>query len=85
MQLTNSTPLSISHWSLLAIGGMDKYGRVVTAINLYQPDSGAWVKVGDLPSPRYNCTCAVTAQREVLVAGGEDERELSKKVDFAPL
>ena len=50
LHLTQSTPLSISG-SLLAVGGMDK-DREVSGIHLYQPDTGEWVKVGDLPTPR---------------------------------
>ena len=75
LQTTHSTPLSISG-SLLAIGGKDKDHnlKVVTAIHLYQPDTAAWVKVGDLPTPRYSCTCAMITKREILVAGGQDDK-----------
>ena len=70
--------------SLLAVGGKDKDGKAVTAIHHYQPDTGVWVKVGDLPSPRYDCTCSMTTDREVLVAGGWDEhKNRTKRVDFA--
>ena len=65
-----STPLSING-SLLAIGGK-KNDEAVSAIHLFLPDTGEWVKVGDLPTPRYNCTCAVLKDNEVLVAGGYD-------------
>ena len=69
LQTTFSTPLSISG-SLLAVGGRDKGGKAVTAIHLYKPHTGEWVKVGDLPTPRSSCTCAMIADRELLVAGG---------------
>ncbi len=69
LQLTRSAPLSISGF-LLAIGGMDEDDNIVTTINLYQPNTGDWMKVGDLPSPRYDCTCVMITDREVLVAGG---------------
>ena len=84
LQTTNSTPLSISG-SLLAVGGEDKYDKAVTAIYLYQPDTGKWVKVGDLPTPRYNCTCAMITDREFLVAGGfvQDGNRLKKRMDIA--
>ncbi len=82
LQLINSTPVSISG-SLLAVGGRDNDDdEAVTAIDLYQPDSGAWVKVGDLLSPRCDCTCAMTTDREVLVAGGWNRKWL-KRVDIA--
>ena len=72
LQTTYSTPLSISG-SLLAVGGWDKDCKAMTAIHLYQPDTGEWVKVGDLPTPRYNCTCVLlNPNREILVFGGTD-------------
>ena len=65
-----SAPLSISG-SLLAVGGRDiASGDDITAIRLYQPDTEEWVKVGDLPTPRSSCTCAMIADREILIAGG---------------
>ena len=74
LQTTFSTPLSISahgYFNLLAIGGIDKALKAVTAIHRYQPVTGEWVKVGDLPTPRYNCTCfPLNSNREILVVGG---------------
>ena len=67
LQTTFSTPLSISG-SLLAVGGKDKDRKAVIAIHLYQPDTGEWVKVGDLPTPRSHCTCAMITDRELLVS-----------------
>ena len=65
-----SAPLSISG-SLLAVGGCDIVTcHDITAIHLYQPDTGEWVKVGDLPTPRHSCTCAMITNREILIAGG---------------
>ena len=65
-----SAPLSING-SLLAVGGRDIAGKKdVTTIHLYQRDTGEWVKVGDLPTPRSSCTCAMIADSEILVAGG---------------
>ena len=65
-----SAPLSISG-SLLAVGGCDISSRhVITAIHLYQPDTGEWVKVGDLPTPQRSCACAMITNREILIAGG---------------
>ena len=73
LQTKFSTPLSI-RGSLLAAGGRDRDDKAVTAIHLYQPDTGEWVKVGDLPTPRCDCTCAMITDREMLVAGGWDDR-----------
>ncbi len=63
-----STPLSIGG-HLLAFGGWLS-GSAVTSIQHYQPDTNKWVKVGDMPSPRSNCTCAVTNNGDILIAGG---------------
>ena len=79
-QLKRSTPFSI-RGSLLAFGGRDEHDKAVTTINLYQPESGEWVKVGDLQSPRSYSTCAMTTDREIMVAGGHYE----KTVEFAQL
>ena len=82
LQTALSAPLSISG-SLLAVGGIDKQGKAVTAIQLYQPDTGEWVKVGDLPTPRYQCTCTMIADREMLVTGGRDEKHYLCRSDMA--
>ena len=67
--LVFSAPLSIGR-SLLAVGGRDGENSS-SSIYLYQPDTRRWVKVGDLPTARYRCTCSVLPSGEVIVAGGE--------------
>ena len=86
LPLISSAPLSISG-SLLAVGGVDKESNAVkTAIHLYLPDTGTWVKVGDLPSPRGQCTCAMIADKMLTVAGGvTDGFEYVQTVDIATL
>ena len=80
---TRSAPLSISG-SLLAVGGRNiSSNSNTTAIHLYQPDTGEWVKVGDLPTPRSSCTCAMITDREILVVGGYSGRETLKTLDLA--
>ncbi|XP_064389135.1 uncharacterized protein LOC135337165 [Halichondria panicea] len=64
-----SAPLSIGR-SRLAVGGRDGRGSPSSSIHLYHPDTRRWVKVGDLPTARYNCTCSVLPSEEVIVAGG---------------
>ena len=71
LPVTRAAPLSISG-SLLAVGGRDKYYRTVSALHLYQPDAGQWVKVADMPTPRYNCTCITISNNKLLVFGGWD-------------
>jgi hypothetical protein len=82
LQTTISTPLSISG-SLLAVGGKDKEHHAVTAIHLYQPDTEEWVKVGDLQTPRWSCTCAMIGEKEMFVAGGQDRTHYLFKSDMA--
>ena len=85
LQLIRSTPVSLKG-SLFAVGGQDKDYKASSAIQLYQPDAEEWVKVGDLPLPRYDCTCAVGTCREVLVAGGQDaNKTLLRRMDIASL
>ena len=67
--LVLSAPLSIGR-SLLAVGGWDG-DNSSSSIHLYQPDTRRWVKVGDLPTARYRCTCSVLPSGEVIVAGGD--------------
>ena len=84
LQTTCSTPLSISG-SLLAVGGRDTYCKAVTAIHLYQPDTGEWVKVGDLPTPRWNCICVMIKDREMVVAGGMSGGDRLQRMDIASI
>ena len=70
LQVKRSTPLSMSGW-LLAVGGRGEDGNAVSAIHLYQPATGEWVKVGDLPTPlpRYGGICTVIGDVKILVGG----------------
>ena len=61
------------------VGGMDK-GTYTSAILLHQPDTGEWMKVGDLPSPRCDCTCTMLTNRKFFVAGGN--RGLGRLADY---
>ena len=64
--LDRSTALAFNG-SLLAVGG-DWRGS--TAIYYYQPSSRSWVKAGELPTKRYECTCTVLPSGDLYVAGG---------------
>ncbi len=85
--LVCSAPLSIGR-SLLAVGGRDDgYNghNSSSSIHLYQPDTRRWVKVGDLPTARDNCTCSVLPSEEVIVVGGKTGSHTSyliQTVDF---
>ena len=73
------------HGSLLAVGG--RYGNSLignssSAIHLYKPESRQWVKVGDLPTARFSCSCTLLPSGEILVAGGRNISFISR-VDVA--
>ena len=79
--LVRSAPLSIGR-SLLAVGGCDDRDNPSSSIHLYQPDTRRWMKVGDLPTARYFCTCSVLPSGEVIVAGGRTKFSFIQTVDF---
>ena len=76
-----SVPLNVGG-SLLAVGGHDDRLFPSSSIHLYQPDTRRWVKVGDLPTARYNCTCSVLPSGEVIVAGGYNGSSRISTLDF---
>ncbi len=76
LNVAASTPLSIGG-CLLALGGELPGNGGVTSIQHYRPESDDWIQVGDLPSPLFNCTCAVINDGDVLVAGGYNNGRLS--------
>ena len=51
--------------ALLTVGGWKS-----SSIHLYQPSCKRWIKVGELPSVRYQCACALLPSRELSVTGG---------------
>ena len=82
LPVTLAAPLSISG-SLLAVGGWDKDASS-TALHLYQPDAGQWVKVADMPTQRCYCTCTMIANKELVVAAGY-HNDLLKTMDIAQI
>ena len=83
LQVVESTPLSING-SLFALGGWKDH-EAVTEIHLYQPETGEWVKVGELPSQHDQCTSVMISDREILVAGGWKNAYGQKRTDIAVL
>ena len=80
-KLKHSAPLNVGGF-LLAVSGRDDHDHLSSSIHLYQPDTRRWVKVGDLPTARYKCTCSVLPSGEVIVAGGHNGRSRISTVDF---
>ena len=63
--LIYSTALAFNG-ALLAVGG--EYASIV--IYHYQPSIRSWVKAGELPTKRSQCTCTVLPSGDLYVAGG---------------
>ena len=63
--------LLVLNGALLTVGGIES-----SAIHRYQPSSRSWVKVGDLPTKRWQCACTVLPNGEIFVVGGYTKREL---------
>ena len=74
--LGRSTALAFNG-ALLAVGG---YGN--TTIYHYQPSSRSWIKAGELPTGRSQCTCTVLPSGDLYVAGGG---YAATRVDIASL
>ena len=72
--LKNSTA-SVLQNSLLAIGGQTDMCEPDFKIHLYNPLSGSWVKVGDMPVRRSHLTSAVLSSGAVFVCGGLDKHD----------
>ena len=66
------TELPVAHSTTLIIRGslLSVGGEYSSAIHLYQPSRRSWVKVGDLPTQRWQCACIVLPSGEIFVAGG---------------
>ena len=74
--LRHSTALAFNG-ALLAFGGGGYPGS--TDIYHYQPSSRSWVKAGELPAGRHECTCTVLPSGDLYVAG----YYCSQQVDIA--
>ena len=79
--LIHSTALAFNG-VLLAVGG-EALGS--SAIHVYQPSSGSWVKAGEMPTKRCGSGCVVLPSGEVLVAAGGGGRETKRKVEIASI
>ena len=68
------------HNFLFSIGGIDDNDKDSSSVYMYMVDSDLWLRVGDLPSPKSECACAVLLSGELLVINPEDKYGL---VDMA--
>ena len=83
-RLEDSTAIAL-HRSLLTVGSLHDY-TASTAIHLYHPETNAWTKVGNLPTPRYYCSVTLLPSSEFLVSGGLDQyHQLPNLVNIATI
>lgn len=76
-----STALSLKG-ALLAVGGREVTQHCeMKSIHLYQPHTKSWIKVGELPTERWQCACTVLPTGELFIAGNGDM--VQKQVDLA--
>ena len=81
LDVIQPAPLSING-SLFALGGW-RDGKDLPTIQLYQPETRKWLKVGDLSHPRSLCTSAMINDREVMVVGGREGSYVTNRTDIA--
>ena len=79
--LSFSTALSLKG-TLLAVGGRDVTQHCeVKSIYLYKTHTKSWIKVGELPTERWQCACTVLPTGELFIAGNGNM--IQKQVDLA--
>ena len=69
-----STPLALNG-ILLAVGGRSEQDEIYTARNTiyaYHPERKEWVKAGEMPTERAQCSCIVLPSGEIMVVGTSD-------------
>ena len=62
-----SFPVTIGN-TLLTVGGSDWSGNPTTSIQMYNPTTNQWTRVGDLPKPMINPSCIIM-NSEMLLLG----------------
>ena len=80
--VTNTACVSILG-RLLTIGGMDSNIKPTTAVCMYNPDSDSWEVISHMATPRYDCFAAVLPNYQLMVVGGETDRDKTDSVELA--
>ena len=65
--LVYSAPLALNG-TLLAVGGMSEQ-KARNIIYVYHPERREWVKAGEMPTERAQCSCVVLPSGEIMVVG----------------
>ena len=73
----HSSPVTIGNNALLTVGGSDKPGGSIctTSIQMYNPSTNQWTKVGDLPEPMVDPFCVID-NSELFVLGNSSLRSI---------
>lgn len=81
--LRSSSAVSIRN-SLLALGGQEGGRQLASDVQLYNPLTRQWRKVGEVPAVLMKCACVVLPSGELMVVGGySDSSTRSNKVYIA--
>ena len=80
--VTETTCVSILG-RLLTIGGIDSNDKPTTAVYMYNPDSDSWEVISHMATPRWNCFAAVLPNNQLMVVGGETDRDTTDSVELA--
>jgi len=83
LPVTLSTCVTLSD-RVVAVGGSDSDGNSTDAVHMYDPQSKKWQVVGCMPTARSECL-AVTAQKNIITAGGYSTAKWSEKVEVGSL
>ena len=76
--LYHTTLFSIGNMLLTAGGTRSSFTYKPSAdINLFNPHTNEWVKIGELPESRLSCACTVLPSGKLLVAGGQGKDVLN--------
>ena len=73
-QILPHTPLDFSaplalNGTLLAVGGKNEQFKAMNTIYAYHPERKEWVKAGEMPTERAQCSSIVLPSGEIMVVG----------------
>ena len=84
------TPVTLSayaslHGRLLAIGGYSPYGKMTTAIHIYNPTTNSWKVISHMATPRSQCLVAVLPHNELMLVGGRTPDGVTNSAEIATI
>ena len=84
------TPVTLStyaslHGRLLAIGGYGPYGKITTAIHMYNTTTNSWKVISHMATPRSQCLVAVLPHNELMLVGGRTPDGVTNSAEIATI